>query len=68
MKNKKPRIEKGFSMAKFSLFKLPLVIFFFLGNLVAHDVVASLIYFYFIYTLFIFINLKDGDFENGASI
>ena len=33
--------------------------FFFMGNLVAHDVVASLIYFCFIYTLFSFINLKD---------
>ena len=60
VKNKKPRIEKGFSMAKFSLFKLTFVILFFLmGNLVAHDVVASLIYFYFIYTLFFHINLKD---------
>ena len=47
-------------MAKFSLFKLPLVIFCFHGNLVAHDVVASLIYYCFIYTLFyIYINLKD---------
>ena len=33
--------------------------FVFMGNLVAHDVLASLIYFYFIYTLFFFINLKD---------
>ena len=33
--------------------------FVFMGNLVAHDVLASLIYFYFIYTLFYFINLKD---------
>ena len=47
-------------MANFLLFKLPLVIFFFMGNLVAHDVLASLIYFYFIYTLFfLFINLTD---------
>ena len=46
-------------MAKFSLFKLPLVNFFFMGNLVAHDVEATLIYFCFICTLFFFINLKD---------
>ena len=32
--------------------------FLFMWNVVAHDVVASLIYFYFIYTFF-FINLKD---------
>ena len=31
----------------------------FMGNLVVHDVVVSLIYFYFIYTLFFSINLKD---------
>ena len=31
----------------------------FMGNLVVHDVVVSLIYFYFIYRLFYFINLKD---------
>ena len=38
----------------------PLSYFFFVGNLVAHDVVASLIYYCFIYTLFyIYINLKD---------
>ena len=30
-----------------------------MGNLVAHDVVASLIYLCFIYTLFFFINIKD---------
>ena len=42
-------------MAKFSLFKLPFV---FMGNLVADDVVASVIYFCFIYTFF-FINLKN---------
>ena len=29
-----------------------------MGNLVAHDVVESLIYFFFIYTLFFYINLK----------
>ena len=33
--------------------------FIFMGNLVAHDVMASLIYFCFSYTLFFFINLKD---------
>ena len=33
--------------------------FFFMGNLVAHDVVASLIYFCSIYTYFFFINLED---------
>ena len=32
--------------------------FFFMANLVAHDVLAILIYFYSIYTLFYFINLK----------
>ena len=32
--------------------------FVFMGNLVAHDASASLIYFHFIYTFF-FINLKD---------
>ena len=37
----------------------PWSFFFFMGNLVAHDVVESLIYFCFIYTLllFLFINL-----------
>ena len=30
-----------------------------MGNLVAHDVMVSLINFYFIYILFSFINLKD---------
>ena len=33
--------------------------FVFMGNLVAHDVVGSLIYFCFVYTFFLFINLKD---------
>ena len=33
--------------------------FVLMGNLVAHDVYASLIYFYFIYIFFSFINLKD---------
>ena len=37
----------------------PWSFFFFMGNLVAHDIVASLIYFCFIYTLFFYINLKD---------
>ena len=37
----------------------PWSFFFFMGNLVAHDVVASLNYFFFIYTLFFLINLKD---------
>ena len=32
--------------------------FVFMGNLVAHDVLASLIYFYFIYTLFSFYKAK----------
>ena len=42
-------------MTKFSLFKLPLVIFFFfMGNLVAHEVVTSLIYLCFIYALLLF--------------
>ena len=36
----------------------PWSVFFFMLNLVAEDVVASLIYFFFIYTFF-FINLKD---------
>ena len=36
----------------------PLSFFFFMGNLVPHDVVASLIYFYFIYTLFFFYKSK----------
>ena len=30
-----------------------------MGKLVAYDVMVSLIYFYFIYTLFCFINLTD---------
>ena len=33
----------------------PWSIFFFVGNLVAHDVVARLIYFFFIYTLLFFL-------------
>ena len=37
----------------------PWSFFVFMGNLVAHGVLASLLYFYFIYTLFSFINLKD---------
>ena len=37
----------------------PWSFFFFMGNLVAHDVVEILIYFCFIYTLFFFIILKD---------
>ena len=37
----------------------PSSFFVFMGNQVAHDVLASLIYFYFIYTFFFFINLKD---------
>ena len=36
----------------------PWSFFFFMGNLVAHDVVTILIYFWFLYALF-FINLKD---------
>ena len=32
--------------------------FVFMGNLVAHDVMVSLIYFYFIYTLFFFYKSK----------
>ena len=38
----------------------PQSFFVFMGNLVAHDVVASLNYFFFIYTLFFLINLKDA--------
>ena len=38
----------------------PWSFFVFMGNLIAHDTVSSLIYFYFIYTLFFFcLNLKD---------
>ena len=37
----------------------PWSFFVFMGNLIAHDVVGSLIYFYFVYTFFLFINLKD---------
>ena len=37
----------------------PWLFFFFMGNLVAHDVMAILLYFGFIYALFFFINLKD---------
>ena len=37
---------------------LPWSFFVFMGNHVAHDVLTSLIYFYFIYTFF-FINLKE---------
>ena len=37
----------------------PWSFFVFMGNLVTDDVVASLIYFCFIYALFFFINLKD---------
>ena len=37
----------------------PLSFFFIIWNLVSNDEVASLIYFYFIYTLFYFINLND---------
>ena len=37
----------------------PWSFFVFMGNHVAHDVLASLINFYFIYTLFFLINLKD---------
>ena len=37
----------------------PWSFFVFMGNLVTHDVVAILIYFWFIYTLFFYINLKD---------
>ena len=37
----------------------PCSFFFFMGNLVAHEVVASLIHFCFIYPFFIYINLKD---------
>ena len=37
----------------------PWSFYVFMGNLVVHDVVVSLIYFYFIYRLFYFINLKD---------
>ena len=37
----------------------PWSFFFFLGNLVAHDVVAILLYFLFVYALFFFINLKE---------
>ena len=37
----------------------PWSFFVFMGNLVTDDVVASLIYFFFIYALFFFINLKD---------
>ena len=33
--------------------------FVFMGNLVAHDVLGSLINFCFVYTFFLFINLKD---------
>ena len=36
----------------------PWSFFVFIGNLVAHDVLASLIYFYFIYTLFSFYKAK----------
>ena len=36
----------------------PWSFFFFMGNLVAHDVMANLIYFFVIYTFF-FLNLKD---------
>ena len=37
----------------------PLSFFFFMHNLLAHDVVATLIYFCFSYTLFFLINLKE---------
>ena len=37
----------------------PWSFFVFMGNLIADDVVARLIYFCFIYTLFFFLNLKD---------
>ena len=56
--NYSQELKKGFDMAKFLLFKLPLVIFCFHGNLVADDVVASLIYLCFIYTLLFFYKSK----------
>ena len=37
----------------------PRSFFVIMRNLISNEVVASLIYFYFIYTLFHFINLKD---------
>ena len=37
----------------------PWSFFVYMGNLVAHDAVASLIYFCFVYACFLFINLKD---------
>ena len=36
----------------------PWSLFFFMGNLVAHDVVASLIYFCFIYTFFLYKSIR----------
>ena len=45
---------KGFWHGQVLLIQITLGHFFFMGNLVAHDVMASLIYLCFIYTLFFF--------------
>ena len=57
--NNRPNYSQKIAWSNSHYSNYPWSFFVFMGNLVAHDVVASLIYFSFIYTLFFYINLKD---------